>query len=292
MAGQTIAKPRRDKTQRYVFYLGLLLAAIAAIIAFVAVNSSESGTTSSSGGTVPVVVAQETIPAQTRVTADMLKVEFVSPDKASADAFTSRSQLVDRVVTEEVAAGDQVLPSMVSLSAGDGLAFKVEPGMRGISVRVREVVTAGGNLKAGDRVDVVGMFQVESAEAANHILTVLGLDYTLVDPPRAVPTTSLEGGEVEAAESENLVLTVTLLQHVKLLAMAQSLTETTVGGNIADDGADVNSEPEAATATLELTPQQAQEITWADEFGILRMEARAVGDEEIVSVVPTLLSLD
>ncbi|KKM19776.1 hypothetical protein LCGC14_1652150, partial [marine sediment metagenome] len=41
-------------------------------------------------------------------------------------------------------------------------------------------------------------------------------------------------------------------------------------------------------ATVELTPQQAQEITWADQFGVLRMEARAVGDETIVDVVPTL----
>ncbi|KKK68955.1 hypothetical protein LCGC14_2938860, partial [marine sediment metagenome] len=272
MAGQTIAKPRRDKTQRYVFYLGLLLAAIAAIIAFVAVNSSESGTTSSSGGTVPVVVAQETIPAQTRVTADMLKVEFVSPDKASADAFTSRSQLVDRVVTEEVAAGDQVLPSMVSLSAGDGLAFKVEPGMRGISVSVQEVVTAGGNLRPGDHVDMVGIFSVADVESANFILQILGLDYELVEPP--VPASSTTGEEGEETDQGGLTLTVTMLQNVKLLALAQSLTESTAGGNVADDAAETDSEPRAATATVELTPQQAQEITWADQFGVLRMEAR------------------
>jgi len=289
MAGQTIAKPRRDKTQRYVFYLGLLLAAIAAIIAFVAVNSSESGTTSSSGGTVPVVVAQETIPAQTRVTADMLKVEFVSPDKASADAFTSRSQLVDRVVTEEVAAGDQVLPSMVSLSAGDGLAFKVEPGMRGISVSVQEVVIAGGNLRPGDHVDMVGIFSVADVESATFILQILGLDYELVEPP--VPASSTTGEEGEETDQGGLTLTVTMLQNVKLLALAQSLTESTAGGNVADDAAEIDSEPGAATATVELTPQQAQEITWADQFGVIRMEARAVGDESIVDVVPTLFRL-
>ena len=112
MAGQTITKPRGDKTQRYVFYLGIILAAIAAIVVFVAVNSSDSGT--SSGGDVPVVVAQQDIAAQSRITSDMLKVEFVSSDQASADAFTSRSQLVDRVVTQDVAAGTQILPATVS----------------------------------------------------------------------------------------------------------------------------------------------------------------------------------
>jgi Flp pilus assembly protein CpaB len=289
MAGQTIAKPRRDKTQRYVFYLGVLLAAIAAVIAFVAVRSADSGT---SGDKVPVVVAEQAIPADTRITSDMLKVEFVSPDDANADAFTSRSALVDRVATEDVEAGAQVLTSAVSNVAGDGITFKVAPGMRAISVGVHEVVTAGGNVKPGDHVDVVGIFSVPDAEVANHILQVLGVDYTVEEPPRAVPATTLEGEEVEPEGSDNLVLTVTLLQDVKLLAMGQALTETTAGGNLADELDEAESDPGAATATLELAPQQAQEITWVDNYGIVRMDARAPGDKEIVDVVPTLLRLE
>ncbi|MCH8345890.1 MAG: Flp pilus assembly protein CpaB [Chloroflexi bacterium] len=287
MAGQAMAKPRGNKTQRYVFYLGLLLAGIAAIIVFVTVNGAESGSTGGSvGGNVPVVVANDVIPAQTRITTEMLTVKFVSPEEASADAFTSRSQLVDRVVTEEVAAGAQILPTAVSDTAGDGLAFKVEPGMRGISVSVQEVVIAGGNLRPGDRVDMVGIFSVADVESANYILQILGLDYQLVDPPQPAPTTTAEeGAETNQAD---LILTVTMLQNVKLLALAQSLTESTAGGNVADDAAETESEPRAATATMELTPQQAQEITWADQFGVIRMEARAVGDETIVDVVPTL----
>ncbi len=287
MAGQTIAKPRGDKTQRYVFYLGLLLAAIAAIIVFVAVNGADSGGGGGSGN-VPVVVANDAIPAQTRITADMLTVKFVSPEEANVDAFTSRGQLVDRVVTEEVAAGAQILPATVSDTVGDGLTFKVKPGMRGISVGVQEVVTAGGNLRPGDRVDLVGIFTVADVESAEFILQILGLDYKLVDPPKPAPSTTILGETNE----ESLTLTVTMLQNVKLLALAQSLTETTAGGNVADDAAELESEPRAATATVELTPQQAQEITWADHFGVLRMEARAVGDETIVDVVPTLFILE
>ena len=288
MAGQTMTKPRGDKTQRYVFYLGLLLAGIAAIIVFMAVNGADSGG-GGGGGNVPVVVANDAIPAQTRITADMLTVKFVSPDKANVDAFTSRGQLVDRVVTEEVAAGAQILPATVSDTAGDGLTFKVEPGMRGISVGVQEVVTAGGNLRPGDRVDMVGIFTVADVESANFILQILGLDYQLSAPPApASSTTSVEG---EETDQNSLTLTVTMLQNVKLLALAQSLTESTAGGNVADDAAETDSEPGAATATVELTPQQAQEITWADQFGVIRMEARAVGDETIVDVVPVLLRL-
>ncbi|GAG21796.1 unnamed protein product, partial [marine sediment metagenome] len=171
-------------------------------------------------------------------------------------------------------------------------AFKVEPGMRGISVEVREVVTAGGNLKPGDNMDVVGIFEVADVESANFILQVLGMEYQLTEPPRPAPTTTTteEGETVE--DRGNLVLTVTMLQNVKLLALAQTLTEASAGGNVADDAAEVDSEPQAATATVELTPQQAQEITWADHFGVLRMDARAVGDETIAEVAPTLFWIE
>jgi len=283
MAGQTITKPRGDKTQRYVFYLGIILAAIAAIVVFVAVNSSDSGT--SSGGDVPVVVAQQDIAAQSRITSDMLKVEFVSSDQASADAFTSRSQLVDRVVTQDVAAGTQILPATVSDFAGEGLAFKVEPGTRGISVNVREVVIAGGNIKPGDHVDMVGLFQVDSVEAANHLLTQLGTPYSVAEPQVAAPTAA--EGEEEAPDQ--FVLTVTLLQNVKVLGLAQTLTPTSGGGTVAEELEETDTEPRAATATLQLVPGQAQMITTADEHGVLRMDVRAPGDAEIVEVQPTLV---
>jgi len=290
MAGRTVAKKFGGRSQRLVLLLGLVLAAIAAVIVFTAVNGADSG--SSSSGKVPVVVANEAIPAQTRITSDMLKVQFVSPDQVQANAFTSRGQLMDRVITEDVAAGAQILPATVSDTAGDGLAFKVEPGMRGISVGVREVVTAGGNLKPGDNVDVVGIFELADVESANFILQVLGMEYQMTEPPRPAPTTTTteEGATVE--DRGNLVLTVTMLQNVKLLALAQTLTEASAGGNVADDAAEVDSEPRAATATVELTPQQAQEITWADHFGVLRMDARAVGDETIAEVAPTLLWIE
>ena len=285
MAGQTIARPQGGKTQRYVFYLGLLLAGIAAVIVFVAVNGADSGG-GGGGGNVPVVVANEAIPAQTRITSDMLKVEFVSPDKAEANAFTSRTQLVDRVVTEEVAAGAQILPSAVSNTAGDGLAFKVEPGMRGLSVNVNEVVTAGGNIKPGDHVDMVAIFQLETVEAANHLLAQLGTPYSVTEPPVA----PADADETEAPRI--FVLTVTLIQNVKVLGLAQTLTPTTAGGTFAEEVDETVAEPQASTATVEVTPDNAQMLTTADEYGVIRFDVRAPGDESIVEVQPTFIVVD
>jgi Flp pilus assembly protein CpaB len=293
MAGRTVANKLGGRSQRLVFFLGLVLAAIAAVIVFAAVNGSDSGT--STGGTVPVVVAQQAIPADTRITKDMLQVEFVPAGEANADAFTARSHLVDRVVTEDVEAGAQVLPAMVSERAGDGLAFKVEPGMRGISVEVREVVTAGGNIKPGDQVDLVGIFEVTSVEAANHLLAQLGTGYTVAEPEfvAAIAAAPSSAAGEEEEEPERFVLTVTLLQNVKILGLAQTLTETTAGGTFAEDVEEnADTEPRASTATLELTPNQAQMATTGDEYGIYRMDIRAPGDDAVVAVEPTLIVVE
>lgn len=283
MAGRTITRPRADRSQRYVFFLGVLLAAVAAIIVFVAVSAADSG---SGSGDVAVVVAKETIPAQTAITSEMLEVQFMSPDDAIGDAFTRRSQVVDRVATQDIPADAQVLPSMVSEVAGDSLPFKLDPGMRAVSVEVREVVTVGGNIQPGDRVDVVGIFEVQDVEAANHLLSQLGIKGSVKAPP-------LPEGEEGGFGAGNLYLTVTMLQNVKLLALAQSLTDTSAGGDDLAEQVDENSaddaDPGASSATLELSPKAAQDIAWADEFGILRMEARPVGDSQIHDVPPILL---
>ncbi len=177
---------------------------------------------------------------------------------------------------------------MVSDFAGDGLAFKVEPGMRGISVEVREVVTAGGNIKPGDKVDLVGVFEVESAEAANHLLAQLGTTYTVTEPQLAAAGT----GEEEEESPDSFVLTVTLLQNVKVLGLAQTLTPTTSGGTFAEEVEEADTEPGAATATLQATPGQAQMLTTADEYGILRMDVRGPSDEAAVEVQPTLIVVE
>ena len=282
MAGQIITRPRADKTQRYVFFLGLALAAIAAIVVFVAVNGGGEG-----GGNVAVVTANQAIPAQTRITEDMLKVQYLDPDTANADAFSSRSQIVDRVVTEDVAAGTQILPSMVSENTGDGLTFKLDPGMRGVSVEVQEVVIAGGNIKPGDRVDVVGVFEVDSVDAANHLLTQLGTAYT-VEAPKITTAADQQDQNLDT-----YVLTVTLLQNVKVLGLAQTLTTDTAGGSaLSDEVDDAQAEPNAATATFEVTPAQTQALTLADEYGILRASARGVGDDDTADVAPTIVTLN
>jgi pilus assembly protein CpaB len=279
------AGTRPERGNRAFVVLAVLFAVVAAVLVFAALNSGggeDGGGAAETIATSKVVMATQAIPANTRITTDMLEVRLLPSDEINAEAFTAPSQVIDRIATEDVAAGQEIVPASVSKSAGEGVSFVVQPGFRAISVEVREVVTAGGNLEPGDNVDIIGIFEVADALAANDLMAALGLPYKVTAPARP-PTTD------EA--DDRLVLTVTLLHNVKLLALAQSLTEDTAGGDTADDPLDAEPHPSAATATLELTPHQAQGITLSDEYAVLRMDGRAVGDDETVDVVPTLLRL-
>src|SRR3989304_5579988 len=145
MAGRTMAKNLAGKAQRLVFLTGVLLAAIAAVLVFLIASSSGGG----SGDRVPVVTAARDIPAGTLVTSEMLQVTFVGADEAQDGVFSSRGQVIDRVATDDIATGSQVVTDTVSGSTADTIGILVEPGYRAISVEVKEVVTAGGNPKPG-----------------------------------------------------------------------------------------------------------------------------------------------
>lgn len=288
MARSATARPFGERKQRLVLYVGVLFAALAAILVLVIASNAGGG---GGGAKQPVVVASQAIPAGTRVTAEMLEVQFLPADEITAEAFTARSLVTDRVVAADIPAEAHIVPSMVSDKVGEGLAFTVTPGMRALSIDVQEVVTAGGNVEPGDDVDIIGVFQVPGdidQASLDSLLAYLAPGYRIELPPRP----EAEEGESFPASTSGYVLTVTLVQDLEVLGVAQSLApREAVDSTAADSAEEAEPEPAAATATLQLTPDQAQLLTLADEYGLLRMSARAVGDEQPVTVGPILVKL-
>jgi Flp pilus assembly protein CpaB len=97
---------------------------------------------------------------------------------------------------------------MVSTTAGDNLTFKIAPGMRAVSIGVKEVVIAGGNITPGDRVDVIGVVEVPpNTDIAFMIFGLTGepapMGFTQFNRPS--------------------IVTFTLLHNAKVLAVAQNL---------------------------------------------------------------------
>jgi len=267
---------RGISTQRLVLWAGVVCGLLAAILVFVIVQRSDA---SGSDGDRSVVVAKQDIPVQSRLVADLLEVKTMPADEVNEEAFTARSQVVDRITGVAIAAGEQILPTMVSDRAGESLTFKISPGKRAVSINVKEAVTAGGNVQPGDEVDVVGIFALAKDADVNSVLAVFA--------PGMQPV-------VAPAANTDLNLTATILEGVKVLAVGQSLAESEEKSTTAATKPDTNAEsqPKAKSVTLEVTPQQAQLLSLADELGVLRLAVRPFGDGGTVGIAPVITALE
>jgi pilus assembly protein CpaB len=278
------ARPSNDNRGRIILLVGLGLGIAAAIMVAIILSDSETRETLVPATRVAVVTTQD-IPARTRLTRNMVEVRTYEVKDIDADAFTTVGQVLNRVTATDLVAGEPILPSAVSLTTGEGLTFSVTEGMRAVSIGVSEVVTAGGNLAPGNHVDIVGFFNIPQGSDVSGIIAELTGERP---PPQSAP--------------QDATLTFTILQNVKILAVAQDLTpeareptgQSRQPGAIAEQQAPNQSNranPRAATVTIEVTPQQVQAMATADLLGTLRLSLRAFGDDEQVRVTPTIVLL-
>jgi pilus assembly protein CpaB len=277
---------------RTILFIGLALGAVAAVL--VALVLSGDDETPAVQPSVPstrlAVSAVGDIPARTRLTRDMLEVQTYNTTDIDPEAFTAVSQVLNRVTARDITGGEVIVPSAVSSTTGQGLPFSLGEGMRAISITVSEVVITGGNISPDDRVDIIGYIGVS-----------VGADV----PGIVEAFTGERPAENLTVTEEGTTLAFTLLQNVRILAVAQNLTDeanrpsgnTTEVGAIAEREVEPDTEadrpnPGAATITLEVTPEQAQIMATANIRATLRLALRPFGDDEEVDVQPFLLTLN
>lgn len=251
---------------RIALAIGILLGLVTAALVFIYL-SQQGEETSISSPLRPVVVAKDGIAAGTRLTADLLTVRQVPADLALAGSFQGVQPLVGQVTRFPTAAGEQVLNSDIAsasvlpgVKSGDvPLSFIVPPGKRAMSVAVSEVIGAGGLIRPGDFVDVIGIFDVV---------------FYGIKPDNPV-----------SKEEVDKYLVTTVLQNVEVLAVAQQLEEVaSIGGKEGKEGEQrlplsrPKPDPKAATITLAVTPEEAQRLFMAEQRGRLKLTLRPFGE--------------
>lgn len=229
-------------------------------------------------GTVPVVVAAVDIPVRTQITAGMLVVKQIAPDARHPKALSAAEQLDGKVTNLPITAGEQVLSTKFFARKEDsGLAFRIPPGSRAVSVAISEVISSGGMIVPGDHVDVMALFSAG----------VLG------------DSASAQGSQA-GQDSAAIVL-----QNIEVLAVAQELqgviaepqgTAAGIGSKLSGNSSRPDTQrqeavarPNARTVTMAVTPEQAQKLILAEEKGKIRLALRAVEDTQPVQIGPTLL---
>lgn len=249
---------------RKALMVALVLGLLAAYLSWMFLQRAGAG--ARAGALVPVVVAAVDIPVRAELTPEMLKIKQVPADARHAKALTAFEQAAGKVTNLPIAAGEQVLSTkFFSRKEDSGLAFRIPPGKRAVSVNVNEVITSGGLIVPGDFVDVISVFSGVAAAAG-----------------REVPSD----------------LATIVLQNVEVLAVAQSLQGTTeatgltgaFNGTRQDPRQEAVARPTARTATLAVTPEEAQKLILAEEKGKIRLALRAVDDHDTSPVPATSLT--
>lgn len=254
---------------------------IGAGLVYVAASRNNTPATDTSAiQPVPVVVAKADVPARTALTQEMLDVKLLPPDAISPLAFTNVSTTVGQVTRFPLTTGEQVLTSkVVNVNRGisRSLSFVIPEGKRGFAITASSVQNAGGLLLPGDYVDIIVMHDVQFGE-----------------------------------NTEGSYLVQTLMQNVEILAVAQTVVDvvevpveaeaaeggaaTTQGAAPAAEGDPVDgstqrvrnteaaANPEAATVTVAVTPEEAELLYLAEANGRIRLALRPFGDDETIPI--------
>ena len=258
---RTLTSPGPDRTNRLIFYGAIGMALLAAVLVFAALaNFGEDDPAAAIGDTVDVVVASQDIAAGDEINADMVELASLPVNALVDAAFTDESLVVGTRAQVRVARGDQLAPGKV-VGAGDdgeGIAYIVPVGMVAMSVQVSEETSVGGLILPGDHVDVIVV---------------------------------VSGGRASDTGSRGVLL----LQNVEVLAVAQNtlkavsrvdengepITGDTAEGGIAARDDSVDEDPEAATVTLALRPDDSPLLAAAQEEGTVYLSLRPVGDDSV-----------
>ena len=256
------------RSGKAVLLVALFLGLISAVLVYVYLSQAGGEETAASGVTKSVVVAKEDIPVATRITADMVEIKAISADAVHADSFSSTEGVVGNMARYPITAGEQILSdrlaaSSVALVEGEELPlpYIVPEGKRAVSVVISDLIGAGGLLRPGDYVDVILTVKIASGDQIGRTilqdLEVLALDQ---DVETVAP-------EVEDGEEERV-------------STGESETN-----------------PEASTVTLAVTPVEGEVLTvaetCADNFGgRLALALRPFGEHSSVEVRSTWSETD
>jgi pilus assembly protein CpaB len=129
-----------------------------------------------------VVMATTDIPARTEITRDMITLkEF--PKEHIVEGTTNKLEAVQgRIAAVRIKNKEQVrLSDIFAKDKATGIAFKIPPGMRAITIRAGEIEAVGTAVKPGDHVDILATYHDPAAKQQTTItafqnVTVLAIN--------------------------------------------------------------------------------------------------------------------
>ena len=246
--------------------LGLLIsigAGVFAVIAMMLYLNAKEGSLMDQAAPQDVVVTTRDVLANTALDERFIQVVKVPRKYVQPGALKSPQEVVGRVSAVPLPRGSQVLGTTLLEGGRESLSFNVPRGMRVIALAVNDVTGVGGELRRGNFVDVLGVFEY------------------------GVPSGS-QGGEITYSQERTEAITVA--QNVQIMSVGMDVNATPVPAPQAEEGTPM---PNAAPAPpagaitnvcLLVTPEQVQQLVLAQQIGTMTLSLRSSLDSAQVEL--------
>lgn len=196
----------------------------------------------------PVLVAARDISIDVIVKKSDIKIAQIPTKFIQPSAIHSEKAVVGKMTTAFILKGEQIVSTkLVSPEKGKWLAIKTPPKKRAVTISANSVTGVAGLLKPGDYVDILGTFDLIKAG---------------------------EGGRQEIQS-----VSIPLFQNVLVLAVNQEMSKFSLPQK--NKKGRFEQEKEVSTVTLALSPQEAENLVFAEEKGKIRLLLRSPKDEQI-----------
>jgi len=225
-----------------IIVIALVLGGLAAVMAGTYLHSARTDI-AAQNEPIKVLVATQNLPrgltSEELVQRKLVESRDVPRQFVSADAISSLRGVENQVLAIPVGAGEQITRSRFQFPAEAGLAYTVPNDLVAISAEVDEVSGVSGLVKPGDYVMV---YATMPADAARRTLQTS----VLIPRARVLALGTQTGSETQAPDSSQ-------------------------SGNGVLSGNRQTATQMPKTVTLALTPQQAAQLTFAQESGTTRL---------------------
>lgn len=241
-------------SRKQAFGVAAVIALIVAVLLFVVLSRRVSPPRAPEPQTVTVVMARANIPAYTELAAGMLETKKLPRDQAPFGALSDPVEAIGQLAQFELEEGQTLTRrDVIPAGARQGLTFVIGEGMRAVTVALDPISGVGGFAQPTDRVDVVATF-----------------------------------------DRSETTITKTVLQDVEVLAInEQTIRPPAKNQNhdVTDEGAKKKEEEAPATllvksATLAVTPPQAQILILSAARGTIHLVLRPRSDHSLVALEP------
>lgn len=103
-----------------------------------------------------VVAAVNKIPANVKITTEMITLKSIPTESVHPEAITSPDKVVGKTSSSEILSGEVILSNKIVVDTQKAtLAYRVPENMRAISIPNSEVSGVAGYINVGDKIDIL-----------------------------------------------------------------------------------------------------------------------------------------